>query len=158
MQVKYKHTNLVARDWRKLSSFYEQVFGCRRWGPERSLEGPELSLGTGVPGAALAGAHLLLPGCASDGPTLEIFQFSVSEPHLPPKANREGFGHIAFEVESMEESVKSVLGHGGALVGEVSSVRVKGAGTVHFVYLADPEGNIIELQSWEGAGNRRDAK
>jgi len=26
--MKYTHTNLVARDWRRLADFYIKVFGC----------------------------------------------------------------------------------------------------------------------------------
>ena len=35
MKAKYKHTNIVARDWQKLAEFYEDVFGCARLLPER---------------------------------------------------------------------------------------------------------------------------
>ena len=28
MKAKFVHTNLVAEDWRKLATFYEEVFGC----------------------------------------------------------------------------------------------------------------------------------
>jgi len=26
--ARYVHTNLVARDWRKLAAFYQDLFGC----------------------------------------------------------------------------------------------------------------------------------
>jgi hypothetical protein len=28
MRAKYKHTNLIAGDWKKFAAFYEKVFGC----------------------------------------------------------------------------------------------------------------------------------
>ena len=31
ISAKYTHTNLVARDWKKLARFYEEVFGCLPW-------------------------------------------------------------------------------------------------------------------------------
>ena len=34
-------------------------------------------------------------------------------------------------------------------MGELVRVVVPGAGRLKFVYAADPEGNIIELQKWE---------
>ena len=28
MNIKYVHTNIISRDWRRLAQFYEDVFGC----------------------------------------------------------------------------------------------------------------------------------
>jgi predicted enzyme related to lactoylglutathione lyase len=148
-KAKYKHTNIVARDWHRLADFYERVFGCVRIFPERHLAGAWLEKGIGVPDAQLAGAHLRLPGCGDDGPTLEIFQYSHNESKLSPAANREGFSHIAFEVAGVEHAMTEVLENGGAKIGDISSSVVKGVGTLVFVYLADPEGNLIELQEWK---------
>jgi predicted enzyme related to lactoylglutathione lyase len=148
MKNKYKHTNIIARDWRALAAFYEKVFGCVRVPPERHLEGAWLDRGTGVPGARFSGVHLRLPGHGENGPTLEIYQYETNEPKPPPAANREGFAHIAFEVEDVEQATAAVLRHGGSKVGEISSASVEGVGLLTFVYLSDPEGNIIELQAW----------
>lgn len=78
--AKYVHTNLIARDWRALSRFYQEVFGCTPVLPERNLSGPDLEAGTGVPGAHLQGMHLRLPGHGAAGPTLEIFQYTELVP------------------------------------------------------------------------------
>lgn len=148
MKATYKHTNIIARDWRALAQFYEKVFGCQRVPPERNLSGNWLERGTGVNKAKLCGVHLRLPGHGADGPTLEIYQYSQNETKLPPAANREGFGHIAFEVSDVEHATSKILSHGGSMVGDIVSEEVKGVGILTFVYLADPEGNIIELQAW----------
>jgi predicted enzyme related to lactoylglutathione lyase len=37
IHAKYVHTNLIARDWKKLVRFYKEVFGCEPKGPERDL-------------------------------------------------------------------------------------------------------------------------
>jgi predicted enzyme related to lactoylglutathione lyase len=149
VDARYKHTNVVARDWRRLAQFYEEVFGCVRVPPERRLSGRWLERGTGVKGAKLSGVHLRLPGCGSDGPTLEIYQYSENEPKLPTAANREGFVHIAFQVDDVEDAVAKVLRHGGSKVGDTVSTQIEGVGALTFVYLADPEGNVIELQAWK---------
>ena len=73
---RYVHTNLVARDWRALTDFYQSVFGCEPVPPERDFAGPDLEAGTGVAGSTLRGIHLRLPGYGSDGPTVEIFTYS----------------------------------------------------------------------------------
>ncbi|WP_413927363.1 VOC family protein [Clostridioides sp. ES-S-0006-03] len=33
--MKYVHTNIIARDWEKLSEFYKDVFECRKVPPQR---------------------------------------------------------------------------------------------------------------------------
>ena len=146
--MKYKHTNIVAKDWKALAKFYEEVFGCVRVPPERHLSGEWLEKGTGVKGAEISGAHLRLPGYGEQGPTLEMFQYTRNETKPPSLANREGFGHIAFEVQDVEKVMGQVLAHGGKKVGEVSTTEVSGVGKLTVVYVADPEGNIIELQKW----------
>ena len=149
MKVRYKHTNIVARDWKELAKFYEEVFGCVRVPPERHLEGTWLVRGTGVDGARIEGAQLRLPGYGDQGPTLEIFQYWSHKARLPITANREGIMHIAFEVEDVDKMVEKVLAHGGQKLGEITRARVEGVGSLVFVYVTDPEGNIIELQGWD---------
>jgi predicted enzyme related to lactoylglutathione lyase len=56
--------------------------------------------------------------------------------------------HLAFEVDDVEVVTAAVLQGGGSMVGKISSTEVAGIGLLTFVYLADPEGNIIELQAW----------
>lgn len=148
MKIKYKHTNIIARDWRKLARFYQEVLGCVIIPPERDLTGTWLDAGTGVMNAHLMGAHLRLPGHGDDGPTLEIYQYSSNEPRAATAANREGIMHLAFEVDNVESVTSAVLENGGSKVGDIVSSQVEGVGLLTFVYLADPEGNIIELQSW----------
>jgi predicted enzyme related to lactoylglutathione lyase len=146
--LKYVHTNIIAKNWRLLSDFYIKVFECKPVPPERNLKGDWLENGTGVKNASLQGVHLLLPGFDKDGPTLEIFQYQENEDKPNPVANREGFGHIAFSVDNVEIVLKKMISSGGTKLGEV--VRNDSAkGTLIFTYARDPEGNIIELQTWE---------
>lgn len=142
----YRHTNLVARNWRLLARFYETVFGCERILPERDLEGPWLSRGTGVDGAALCGIHLRLPGSKA---TLEIFEYAKELSKPPAAANRLGYGHLAFEVENVVSALEWVEANGGRAVGEPVSRMIDGVGRITFVYAADPEENLLELQSWD---------
>ena len=149
MKAKYKHTNIVASDWRALARFYENVFGCILVPPERNLAGEWLEEGTGVKDARFKGAHLRLPGYGENGPTLEIYQYHRNEPRAATAANREGIMHLAFEVDDVEQAAAEVLKNGGSKVGDIASSEVKGVGLLTFVYIADPEGNIIELQAWK---------
>lgn len=151
INARYGHTNLVARDWRALSGWYERLFGCIPVPPERDYSGPDLELGTGVPDAALRGIHLRLPGLGDGGPTLEIYQYDRAVEALPPAANRLGLGHIAFVVDAVSTARGSVLDNGGTAVGEIVSLRTTDGRTVTWCYVTDPEGNIVELQSWRAA-------
>jgi predicted enzyme related to lactoylglutathione lyase len=62
--------------------------------------------------------------------------------------NRPGFGHIAFSVEDVASARETVLAAGGKPVGEVVTVSLTGGAQVTWCYVTDPEGNVIELQSW----------
>ena len=146
--AKFAHVNLVAEDWRRLAEFYTDVFGCTPLPPERDFSGDDLDRGTGVPGARLTGMHLLLPGCGDNVPTLEIFHYSVFAESNGKVVNRPGFGHIAFVVDDVEAASNEVLRHGGSAVGEIVTMKVETGPKVTWCYVRDPEGNIIELQSW----------
>ena len=146
--ARYVHTNLIARDWQVLARFYEEHFGCVRVPPERNYSGPDLEAGTGVVNATLRGVHLRLPGHGVIGPTLEIFSYSRLAEGLAPAVNRPGFGHIAFAVASVAEARREVLTAGGTAVGEIVSLTTAAGTRVTWCYVADPEGNVIELQSW----------
>jgi catechol 2,3-dioxygenase-like lactoylglutathione lyase family enzyme len=144
----YRHTNLIAHDWQRLALFYEQVFGCKRVPPERDQSGEWLERGTGVKGAHLRGVHLRLPGGGADGPTLEIYQYSEIVPQSESVANRAGYGHLAFGVDDVSQAVDALVAAGGSRVGAVVTREVSGVGVLCFTYARDPEGNLIELQSW----------
>ena len=146
--ARYVHTNLVARDWQSLARFYQDLFGCVPVPPGRGYAGAELERGTGIPGASLKGAHLRLPGYGPEGPTLEIFQYCEFADEGEKAVNRPGFGHIAFSVDDVQAARDEALSHGCSPVGEVVALSPAAGKTVRWCYVRDPEGNIIELQSW----------
>jgi len=149
MQIKYAHTNIISKDWKKLADFYIEVFDCKPAPPVRDLGGEWLAKGTAVENANLQGMHLRLPGHGDNGPTLEIYSYvEMLEKPEPPAANRTGFGHLAFEVDDVEEILEKMISNGGARLGEVVEKKVDGVGLLSFTYAIDPEGNIIEIQNW----------
>lgn len=146
--AKYVHTNLVARDWRALAEFYTRLFGCALVPPERDFRGAGLDAGTGLRGAHLTGAHLRLPGWGENGPTLELFHYDDLAEAGAAAVNRPGYGHLAFSVDDVAAARAAVLAAGGAAVGEVVSLETAAGTRVTWCYVTDPEGNILELQSW----------
>src|SRR5947208_12887923 len=148
IRAKYVHTNLIARDWKRLVRFYSEVFGCEPKGPERDMSGAWLDQLTSLRNAHLSGVHLQLPGYGDDGPTLEIFSYNqLVEPELP-SANQCRFGHIAFAVDDVDEALRAVIAAGGSTVGNTVTTEVDDVGVLRVVYARDPEGNIVELQKW----------
>src|SRR4030095_12265740 len=119
--ARYGHTNLIAKDWRALSRFYQEQFGCTPVPPERDFKGPDLERGTGIPGAELRGEHLRLPGHGPDGPTLEIFNYNMLKEASEAAVNRPGFGHIAFVVDDVPAAREAGLAAGGRPVGDVGT-------------------------------------
>lgn len=146
--ARYAHTNIVARDWKLLARFYEQVFGCAFIPPERDAHGPWAEDVTGIPGVQVRGGHLRLPGWGDQGPTLEIFQYNLPAETPVPAVNRPGLAHLAFQVPDVGLAREAVLAAGGRDYARRVSVEVPGAGTIDLIYVTDPEGNLIELQRW----------
>jgi predicted enzyme related to lactoylglutathione lyase len=153
INAKYVHTNIMAHDWQNLAKFYQDVFDCVPVPPMRDFKGEALERATNIPNAAFQGMHLRLPGFGdpaseNPGPTLEIFQYQNMPPRLETLIHRPGFGHIAFLVEDVAKARKAVLEAGGEDVGETITLQTADGRKVTFVYVTDPEGNILELQSW----------
>ncbi len=144
--VKYIHTNIVAKDWRKLAEFYINVFNCKPLLPERDLSGEKIELATGIKNASLKGIHLLLPGYNEEEPTLEIFEYNKPE-KSSKQINSNGFAHIAFLVNDMDHYLNKLTQNGGQQIGEVTKLDIKNVGQLSFVYCKDPEGNFVEIQT-----------
>ncbi len=146
--MRYAHTNIVAKNWKDLSAFYINVFNCTEKPPERKLSGDWLDQATGLSNAKLEGIHLLLPGHGAKGPTLEIFTYKTMYELESVMANYVGFTHIAFEVDDVDLILDNALKNGAILLGKTTEKEVEGVGVLKFVYFRDPEGNIVEIQSW----------
>jgi predicted enzyme related to lactoylglutathione lyase len=148
INAKFVHTNIIAKDWQLIANFYQKLFGCIPVLPERDLQGEKIAAGTGIPNAHLRGVHLRLPGYGDNGPTLEILNYNILQNREQTAVNRPGFGHIAFAVNDVLTAQKAVLQAGGQSVGEIVTIGLASGAKVTWCYVSDPEGNIIELQSW----------
>jgi catechol 2,3-dioxygenase-like lactoylglutathione lyase family enzyme len=134
--IRFSHTNLIAKDWQRLAAFYADLFQCEPVSSERDHHGPKFEALTARPQARARGRHLRLPGHGENGPTLEIFEYTGGLPLLKPEIARPGFAHIAFEVPNVAEKRLAIIAAGGR-------------DCLTLCYMCDPEGNIIELQTWQ---------
>jgi glyoxylase I family protein len=147
--TRFAHTNLGAVDLERTVDFYVEAFGCVR-GVERVYDSEEASdalrRGTGVAGLRLAGVHLKLPG--GGDATLEVLAYRPPAPRDERPPHAPGFGHVAFEVDDLDAMRARVVELGGSIVGEVVTVPYPAGDTLSWCYVRDPEGNVVELQSF----------
>ncbi|MCX6233899.1 MAG: VOC family protein [Bacteroidetes bacterium] len=149
-EIKFVHTNIIAKDWKKLAQFYMDVFECEPLYPERNLSGDWIDKMTRIPDVKIKGIHLKLPGY-DNGPTLEIFEYNKASGTTNDQSiNDLGFGHIAFHVSDVEDTIDKLIAMGGKKYGELIEKEITGLGILKTIYALDPEGNIIEIQNWKG--------
>ena len=148
MPTRYAHVNIIARDWRRLCEFYEQVFDCEPWSSERDHHGAHIDALTKMPGMRIQGRHLRVPGHGPNGPTIEIFTFSDNGKDYPRPLNRPGFAHLAFEVDDIDAKREQIKHLGGDDYGDLVTIDIAGAGRLSLIYMTDLEGNVVELQKW----------
>ena len=147
--MKFVHTNIIAKDWKKLSRFYQNVFGCKPVEFQRDLSGEWLEQLTGIKDVRLVGEHLALPGYDGELPTLEIFSYNEITQENEVPINRTGIRHIAFEVEDIDSVLQKALQEGAEQLGEKVTKEYPNNTIAAFLYIRDIEGNIIELQNWK---------
>ena len=63
-------------------------------------------------------------------------------------ANTPGFSHIVFTVDDVKAYADKVVAAGGFTIGTLTQKTYENIGDLTAQYVADPEGNIIELLSW----------
>jgi predicted enzyme related to lactoylglutathione lyase len=146
--ARFGHVNLTGHDWRRLAAFYIDVFGCEPVPPERDYRSPDLDAATGLTDAHLTGVHLRLPGHGPDGPTIEIYSYDELAKHPGAAVARPGWGHVAFAVADVHAALEAVRAAEGGAHGEIVTLRTADGRSVTWCYATDPEGNIVELQSW----------
>ncbi|MEL6585658.1 MAG: VOC family protein [Pseudomonadota bacterium] len=141
--MRLTHVNLTARNADRLAAFYRNSFGFSERRPPKRLSGEAVSRGNGLPNSDIRVVWLNVND--GDGPSLEIMEYSETVNRPKPAVNEPGYGHLAFEVRNLTESVENVLRFGGTLQGEVTNFGTAEA-PILIVYVRDPEGNILELE------------
>lgn len=141
--VRFDQVKILARDPEALASFYEEALGCVTVVPLQDLEDDAVARAAGVPDTEVKLTVLRLPGRGEHGPVLELYSVSGKRPkdwHYQP-----GQGQLAFEVEDLESAMGRVGGAGGKKLGDLVEWEAPSGARARFVYMQDPEGNIIDL-------------
>jgi catechol 2,3-dioxygenase-like lactoylglutathione lyase family enzyme len=146
--ARFGHVNVTSSDWHRLAAFYGDVFGMELVPPERDYRGRDLEAATGVANARLRGAHLRLPGPGPGSPTLEIYEYDTVEEARPPRVDRAGWGHVAFQVPDVAAALDAFVNAGGGAFGEIVTLTTSDGRNVTWCYATDPDGNLVELQAW----------
>ncbi|HBD92575.1 MAG: hypothetical protein A2015_08455 [Spirochaetes bacterium GWF1_31_7] len=149
INARFVHINIVTENVDRLVVFYQKVFGCKKIGSDRDLKGKWFDEATSIPNAHVQGCHLLMPGYDENGPTIEVFSYKTPYTGNNKLINASGFSHIAFIVDNVDLALDEIIAFGGSRLGETVSTEINGIGNIKFVYAKDPDGNIIELQSWK---------
>ena len=139
-----RHIAIVVNDLEMMIEFYTQFldFKIKR---RYFINGEEFQKGIGIPNASANGAHLSIPNCDVDLELLEFSgQTSKNTDFLLPDVY--GFRHIAFAVNDLSECYNQLKSKGAKFISEPVMIKIpKELAGIQFVYLKDPEGNIIEL-------------
>ncbi|MFI9330345.1 VOC family protein [Kitasatospora sp. NPDC052868] len=138
------HVALVTDQLERMEAFYQDVFGARTL-KRLDLDSERFAAGVGVPGATAVTVHLLVPGAEV---VLELTRYRAVQPAAPgAPANAAGWRHIAFRVPDLAAAAKELADRGVPVVGEGPVVvdRPAAAAGTGFLYLRDPDGNIVEL-------------
>ncbi len=131
------HAGLNVADLAAARSWYCEVFGLE---PELTLRVDAIELDIEMLIHPEHGYRLELlhrPGTAPDAGT-----GSGKAAHPGEAALREGYGHIAFDVTDLDAAYERAVGRGARPVMAPGPSPERG---VRMAWVADPEGNLIEL-------------
>jgi catechol 2,3-dioxygenase-like lactoylglutathione lyase family enzyme len=143
------HINLVVADLERAAHFYEHVFGWQR-GFAAELNGAWIERVSGLQGVRASCLFLLSP---QGGARIELIRYDMpagarfEENSL---ANTFGARHIAFEVESIEDTLCKLSELGLKPLGSVEEVpfRVGNLGAKRLVYFHDFDGVLVEAAAY----------
>lgn len=132
--MRFTQVKLVSADPKRLARFYEEALDCRVVLPLTNLD-ERAGRGVGAGDSDVRILVMAMPG-AEDGPTLELITGTGLEV---------GSGILTFYVEDVKAASDRVVAAGGAFMGEMTRFSGPTGGSFQFVFMTDPEGNVIDL-------------
>jgi glyoxylase I family protein len=135
MAIRMHHVGLRVSDLERSTRFYREAFGAR------------IELDAPVPGDTTEQLFGAEPGTTShvrgiifDEGAIEIFAFDPSKPTTPTDQTVANQMHLCLYVDDVHGVAARIEAAGGSLLFPPMQW-----GEFHFVYTADPDGNVIEL-------------
>ena len=150
MKIKrFRHVALIVKDMNTILDFYTTVFGCmiKR---DFEIDSEEFQKGIGIENGSARCVHLILPNSDVE---IELFQFYHPVPIAVSKQqiNDLGIRHFSLIIDNMDEAICELKLKGVELHSEpIRFEKPKEIKGFCFVYIKDPEGNIIELNELPG--------
>ena len=141
---KFLHVGVTVADIDRTIRFYEKYFGFKAtlrgtFGSEFIASVPQLY--RQQDGVYSDFAFIESP----DGIVLELFQFSRMQERETPVWNRPGYHHICLKVPNVPEKYREMAADGVEFYFE-PGYRGDPADEEYWVFLKDPDGNMVELQ------------
>lgn len=136
-RIRFIHVNLISKDWKKLSNFYQTVFGAVPTGALRDYKDAWISNLVGVKDARIVGQHVALPGYSVGGPTFEIFTYGTQAKQGPLHFGDLGTVCTGFETKDLSATLKAAVDAGGKVIRSEENA---------FGLIQDPDGNLIQLK------------
>jgi glyoxylase I family protein len=144
--MQFDQVKIFAEDVRSLAGFYQDALECELLQPVGDFADEHLGLAFGAPGRGIRLCALGLPG-REEGPILELYEFpDWDDPDWPYQP---GQAHLAFQVDDVPEAAGRVIEKGGSYLGEIATWRAPSGNLATFVFMRDPEGNLIDLWARE---------
>jgi catechol 2,3-dioxygenase-like lactoylglutathione lyase family enzyme len=137
------HTGIIVADLERSIDFYHGVLGLEFANePSPVFDDPPLGAGVGVPGAALRQVTLR----AGDH-HVELLEYLAppSPIDAPMPQNALGSHHVAFRVDDIEASKRTLEAAGVTFFSDINVVDEGVLAGWRWVYFADPDGITLEL-------------
>lgn len=141
--MRLTHINLVARDAEALAEFYVNIMKCDVLRGPMTLSGEKVSRGNGLSNSKIRTIWLKFPEL--EHPFLEIHEHTVTHHRDQPRVNEPGFGHLAFQIEDIGDTLSSIIQAGGTQIGKITDFGTPERPYL-IAYARDPEGNVLELE------------
>jgi catechol 2,3-dioxygenase-like lactoylglutathione lyase family enzyme len=144
MESEFLHVGITVKNIDRTVEFYKKYFGYELdFGftfPPEFFEAKKVLYGL-KPGSYAKAAFLRSP----DNVVLELFEFNEPLPFQQPDWNRPAYHHICLKVENVPEKYQEMKADGVEFFFE-PDFRGDPAQQEYWVFLKDPDGNMIELQ------------
>lgn len=136
-QVRFIHVNVVVPDWHAAVDFYQQGLGATPYGRLRDYKGPYIGQLIGIPGSAVSGRHVALPGWGEGGPTFEVFTYNNTPARAPRAQDDAGILVTEFQARDLRTATARLL--------QAGAEQIAGS-HADAVLLQDLHGNFIRLR------------